>query len=306
MQIYLPIAEMSVNLFLLLGLGSTVGFLSGMFGVGGGFLMTPLLIFSGIPPTVAVASQANQLVASSISGVIAHRGQRRIDVPLSLALTVGGILGAAIGLWIFNEFSKRGQIDIIISLCYVTFLGTIGSLMLIESLSEILQSKNKEAQRLKRKKIPLWVQVLPLKMHFKNAQLRISVIPIIGLGAGIGVLTAIMGVGGGFILIPAMIYLLHIPTHIVIGTSLLQILIVAAFVTYTHAITNQSVDILLAFILMIGSVSGAQIGARVGNRLRSEHLRSLLAFLVLITAARLAFDLIATPSEYFSLNIERN
>lgn len=305
MQIYLPIAEISVNILLILGMGGAVGFLSGMFGVGGGFLMTPLLIFSGIPPAVAVATQVNQIVASSVSGTMAHWRRRGVDVKLGLVMTAGGVLGSALGVWIFNELSKLGQIDLIISLSYVTFLGIVGGMMFAESARAILRARRGQPLAVRRPGQHTWVHGLPLKMRFKRSKLYVSALPIIGIGAAVGILTAIMGVGGGFIMIPAMIYLLRVPTNVVIGTSLLQILIVTAFVTVAHALTTQSVDAVLAFVLMIGGVIGAQFGARAGQRLRGEQLRAMLALLVLGVCLRLAVDLVVTPDELFSLNVER-
>lgn len=305
MQIYLPIAEMSANMLLILGMGGTVGFLSGMFGVGGGFLMTPLLILMGIPPAVAVATQTNQIIASSVSGMMAHWRRGGVDIKLGFILIIGGLFGSAIGIWIFNKLNEQGQIDLVISLSYVTFLGTIGVMMLAESLRAIHNAKCGKSNDIKRPGQHNWVHGLPFKMRFKRAGLYISTIPIMAIGATIGLLTAIMGVGGGFIMIPALIYILRMPTNVVIGTSLFQILVVTCFVTFAHALTNQSVDIILALILMIGGVIGAQSGARAGQKLRGEQLRAMLALLVLAVCLRLTFDLIVTPHELFSLDIER-
>ncbi len=299
--IYLPIAELSVNLFVLLAMGGAVGFLSGMFGVGGGFLITPLLIFYNIPPAVAVATGANQVVASSFSGALAHLKRGTIDIPLGLMLLVGGMAGSALGVFVYSWLRELGQLDIVISILYVVFLGTIGTLMLAESLRALRRSSRGEDINLKRSGQHNWIHRLPWKMRFRRSKLYVSIIPVIGLGAAIGVLAGIMGVGGGFIIVPAMIYLLKVPTNVVIGTSLLQITMVAAFTTVIQASTNQSVDIVLGLILMVGGVIGAQYGVKVGQKLRGEQLRALLGALVLMVALRLAFNLFVTPSNIFTV-----
>ncbi|MGR3839148.1 MAG: sulfite exporter TauE/SafE family protein [Cognatishimia sp.] len=299
MQIYLPIAEVSVNAFLLLGLGGMVGVLSGMFGVGGGFLMTPLLFFIGIPPAVAVATEANQIVASSFSGVLAHFKRRTVDLKMGLVLLVGGLSGAALGVVIFNYLKSLGQVELLVQLCYVVFLGIIGGLMFVESLNALRRSKS-DAPAPKRKKRN-WIHALPFKMRFRVSGLYISVIPPVLVGMLVGVLSAIMGVGGGFIMVPAMIYLLGMPTKVVIGTSLFQIIFVTAFTTLLHATTNYTVDMALAVLLLVGGVIGAQIGAVIGTRLKAEQLRILLALLVLLVCGKLAMDLLIMPSELFTL-----
>ncbi len=299
MQIYLPIAEVSVNAFLLLGLGGMVGILSGMFGVGGGFLMTPLLFFIGIPPAVAVATEANQIVASSFSGVLAHLRRKTVDLKMGTVLLSGGLIGAALGVVIFNYLKSQGQVDLLVRLCYVVFLGVIGSLMFIESLNAIRKSR-KNAGPPKRKKHN-WVHGLPLKMRFRVSGLYISVIPPLMVGVLVGILSAIMGVGGGFIMVPAMIYLLGMPTKVVVGTSLFQIIFVTGFTTLLHATTNFTVDIALAVLLLVGGVIGAQIGTRLGTYLKAEQLRILLALLVIMVCAKLALDLLLEPSELFSI-----
>ncbi|MCH2249798.1 MAG: sulfite exporter TauE/SafE family protein [Cognatishimia sp.] len=299
MQIYLPIAEVSVNAFLLLGLGGMVGVLSGMFGVGGGFLMTPLLFFIGIPPAVAVATEANQIVASSFSGVLAHFKRRTVDLKMGCVLLVGGLTGAALGVVIFNYLKSLGQVELLVQLCYVIFLGIIGSLMFIESLNALRRS-SRNAAPVKRKNHN-WVHGLPFKMRFRVSGLYISVIPPLLVGLLVGILSAIMGVGGGFIMVPAMIYLLGMPTKVVIGTSLFQIIFVTAFTTLLHATTNYTVDMALAVLLLIGGVIGAQFGAVIGTRLKAEQLRILLAILVLVVCGKLAFDLLVMPSELFTL-----
>jgi uncharacterized membrane protein YfcA len=299
MQIYLPIAEVSVNAYLLLGLGGIVGILSGMFGVGGGFLMTPLLFFIGIPPAVAVATEANQIVASSFSGVLAHLKRKTVDLRMGTVLLIGGLLGAALGVFVFNYLKSLGQVDLLVKLCYVLFLGIIGALMFVESLNAIRKSK-KQASAPKRKHRG-WIHALPFKMRFRTSGLYISVIPPLIVGVCVGVLAAIMGVGGGFIMVPAMIYLLGMPTKVVVGTSLFQIIFVTAFTTLLHATTNFTVDMVLAVLLLVGGVIGAQIGTRIGTKLKAEQLRILLAVMVLAVCGKLAFDLLVMPTEVFSI-----
>ncbi len=300
MQIYLPIAEVSVNAFLLLGLGGMVGILSGMFGVGGGFLMTPLLFFIGIPPAVAVATEANQIVASSFSGVLAHLKRKTVDLKMGTVLLIGGLFGAAVGVQIFKALKEIGQVELLVTLCYVVFLGIIGSLMFMESLRSIRRSKGPHAKPAPRKQ-HTWVHGLPFKVKFRTSGLYISAIPPLLVGAFVGILAAIMGVGGGFIMVPAMIYLLGMPTKVVIGTSLFQIIFVTGFTTLMHATTNYTVDMALAVLLLIGGVVGAQIGTRIGIKMKAEQLRILLALLVLAVCGKLALDLLLEPSELFSL-----
>ncbi|MEL6958127.1 MAG: sulfite exporter TauE/SafE family protein [Pseudomonadota bacterium] len=300
MQVFLPIAEVSVNAFLLLGLGGAVGVLSGMFGVGGGFLMTPLLFFIGIPPAVAVATEANQIVASSFSGVLAHLRRKTVDLKMGTVLLIGGLVGAALGVVLFNYLKSLGQVDLLVRLCYVVFLGVIGGLMFLESLRAIRRSKRPNAGPPPRRKHGL-VHALPLKMKFRVSGLYISVIPPLLVGLSVGVLAAIMGVGGGFIMVPAMIYLLGMPTKVVVGTSLFQIIFVTAFTTLLHATTNYTVDIVLAVLLLVGGVIGAQIGTQIGVRMKAEQLRILLALMVLAVCGKLALDLLLTPAELYSL-----
>ena len=301
MQIYLPIAEISVNAFLLLGLGGGVGFLSGLFGVGGGFLMTPLLIFIGIPPAVAVATEANQIVASSVSGVLAHWRRAAVDFKMGGVLLVGGVIGSIGGVQLFAFLRGIGQIDLVISLCYVLFLGIIGGLMFIESVRAAIRSRKAIPTRVKH----TWVHRLPFKMRFRKSKLYISAIAPLVIGAMVGVLAAIMGVGGGFIMVPAMIYVLGMPTNVVVGTSLFQIIFVTATVTFLQSVQNQTVDVVLALLLLTGGVIGAQFGSRVGARLKGEHLRALLALMVLAVCAKLAFDLVTTPDDLFTVDIIR-
>lgn len=300
MQIYLPIAELSVDVLLLLGLGAAVGVLSGLFGVGGGFLMTPLLIFIGIPPPVAVASEANQLVATSITGVLAQWRRGGVDFKMGLVLLSGGIIGSALGVWIFRILRGIGQIDLAISLCYVVFLGLIGTLMAIESI-RALRRKQKGIPRRGKLHHHTWIHGLPFKMRFPKSRLYISAITPFCIGVLVGLLAAIMGVGGGFIMVPAMIYLLGMPTAMVAGTSLFQILFVVSTVTLLQSATNQTVDVILALLLLAGSVVGVQVGTRLGARLPSEQFRVLLAGLVLAVCAKLLFDLVATPDDLFTL-----
>ncbi len=304
MQIYLPIAEMSLNVFLLLGMGGVVGFLSGLFGVGGGFLMTPLLIFIGVPPAVAVGTEANQIVAASVSGVLAHWRRGNVDVKMGLVLLLGGFAGSTLGVMLFSFLRGVGQIDLVISLCYVVFLGTIGSLMLYESMRTMRRRRTAPGPRIKLHQ-HTWVHGLPLKMRFRKSKLYVSALLPFVVGVLVGVLSAIMGVGGGFIMVPAMIYLLGMPTAVVIGTSLFQIIFVTANVTFLQAYANQTVDVVLAVMLLIGAVIGAQFGARAGARLHGEELRGLLALMVLAVCGKLFFDLLVTPDDIYSLGVVR-
>jgi uncharacterized membrane protein YfcA len=300
MDIYLPIAEMSVNLFLLLGLGGVVGFLSGVFGVGGGFLMTPLLILLGIPPAVAVGTQASQILASSFSGTIAHMRRGNVDVRMGLVLVIGGLLGSAIGIWLFGLLRRLGQIDLSISLAYVLFLGVVGALMLVESVRAWLRMRARRSTFTKRHR-HLWLHGLPLKIRFHKSRLYISALMPFGLGVLAGILVAIMGVGGGFLMVPAMIYLIGMPTQMVVGTSLFQISFVTAATTLLHAANNQTVDVILALALIVGGVIGAQFGSSAGAHLRAEQLRLLLGLIVLAVCVKLGYDLIATPADLYSL-----
>ena len=299
MQVYLPIAEVSVSIFLLIGLGGIVGILSGLFGVGGGFLMTPLLFFIGIPPAIAVATEANQIVASSFSGALAHLRRKTVDLKMGWILVSGGLIGSGIGVQIFKVLRDLGQVELLITLCYVFFLGIIGSLMLWESVRALIRSNNNiRAVKIKRHN---WVHRLPLKIRFRTSNLYISCIPPFIIGALVGFLAAIMGVGGGFILVPVMIYIIGMPTKVVIGTSLFQIIFVTGFTTLLHSTQNYSVDALLALILLIGGVVGAQIGTRLGVYLKAEQLRILLSILVLAVCIKLGLELLIEPTELFSL-----
>jgi uncharacterized membrane protein YfcA len=300
MDIYLPIAEMSVNLFLLLGLGGAVGFLSGVFGVGGGFLMTPLLIFIGIPPPVAVGSEASQILAASVSGVQAHMRRGNVDVRMGLVLVAGGFVGSAFGVWLFGVLREIGQINLVISLAYVLFLGTVGILMFVESARAWFRMRGRRTGFTRRHR-HLWLHGLPFKMRFHRSRLYISAILPLCLGVLVGVLAAIMGVGGGFLMVPAMIYLIGMPTAVVVGTSLFQISFVTAVTTFLHAVNNQTVDIVLSLSLIVGSVIGAQLGVNASGRLRGEQLRVLLALIVIAVCAKLGYDLIAMPDDLYSL-----
>jgi len=261
MSIYLPIADTAINIFVLIGLGAGVGFLSGVFGVGGGFLMTPFLIFFGIPPIVAVGSQVNQMVATSFSGVIAHLRRGTVDIRMGVILAVGGFFGSWVGLVVFALLKKIGQVDIVIALSYVVFLGVVGGLMMIESLRSLRRRKR---GGLRKSHKHHGYTRLPWRLRFPRSRLYISVIPVISVGAGVGLLVSVMGVGGGFILVPAMIYVLEMPTNVVVGTSLFQITLVAANVTLLQSIELQSVDIVIALLLLAGGVVGAQYGTRIG------------------------------------------
>ena len=300
MHIYLPIAEMSVNIFLILGMGGAVGFLSGLFGVGGGFLMTPLLIFIGVPPPVAVGTEANQIVASSVSGVLAHWRRANVDFKMGFVLLLGGFVGSSLGVILFKYLQNLGQLDLVIKLSYVIFLGIIGFLMLWESSRTIIRSRSAAARRGKLHQHN-WLHGLPFKMRFRKSKLYISAILPFLIGATVGVLSAIMGVGGGFIMVPAMIYLLGMPTTLAIGTSLFQIIFVTANVTFLQALTVQTVDILLAVLLLTGAVIGAQFGSKYSVRMKGEQLRALLALLVLGVCVKMIFDLTVMPADLFSI-----
>lgn len=300
MYIYLPIAEVSMHIGVIIGLGGSVGFLSGMFGVGGGFLMTPLLIFLGVPPAIAVSTEANQIVASSVSGVIAHWRRGNVDFKMGGILLAGGVVGSSLGVLLFSILRDIGQIDLVIKLSYVIFLGLIGGLMLLESIRAILRTRQPGARRGKLHQHN-WLHGLPLKMRFRKSKLYISALLPFFLAAMVGVLSAIMGVGGGFILVPAMIYLLGMPTYVVIGTSLFQIIFVTANITVLQAVQTQTVDFVLAGLLLFGAVIGAQIGARFGARFKGEQLRGLLALMVLGVSVKLGIELITAPVDVFAV-----
>lgn len=304
MQLYLPVAEVSVNVYALLAIGGTVGFLSGLFGVGGGFLITPLLFFIGIPPPVAVATGANQVVASSISGVLTQLRRKAVDVPMGIVLTISGFAGSGIGVWVFRKMTALGQVDLFVQLSYVIFLGGIGLLMFQESLRARMRARRATVTP-RRKPAHGLNQRLPFRMKFRASGLYISVIPPALIGLLVGFLAAIMGVGGGFVMVPAMVYLLRMPGKVVVGTSLFQIIFVSAFTTMMHAVQFQTVDMMLALVLILAGVIGAQIGTRLQTRLKAEELRILLSLLVLAVAVKIALDLLIAPSDPFTVTAVR-
>jgi hypothetical protein len=301
MQIYLPIAELSVNALFILAMGGAVGFLSGMFGVGGGFLITPLLMFNGVSPLVAVATGANQVVASSVSGAVTQWRRGNVDIKLGCVMMAGGMAGSILGVQVVKELRQLGLSEIFIVLCYVTFLGIIGTLMVIESANAMLKARYGKPVATRTASHHSWIHGLPLKQRFHRSKLYISAIPPLALGAFVGLLSAVMGVGGGFLMVPAMIYLLRVPTSVVMGTSLFQTVFVAGFTTILHAWQNQTVDAVLALLLVAGGVIGAQFGVRAGQRLKGEQLRIILGAIVLLVGLRLAFDLVVRPDELFAI-----
>lgn len=301
MQIYLPIAEMPVNVLAILLLGGLTGILSGLFGVGGGFLATPLLIFIGVPPAVAVSSSANQIIAASFSGFLAHRRRKNVDIKMGFILLVGGFLGSSVGVSLFVLLQKSGQIDLVISLIYVFFLGTIGILMATESFKAILYKRRN--MPLPRKKKGNWFATLnlPLKVHFPVSNLEISALLPLAIGVVAGMLMSLMGIGGGLIMVPAMIYILRMPTSVVIGTSLFQVVFTSANVTLLQAINTHTVDIILALLMLTGSVVGAQFGMRLATVIPAEYQRASLAMLVLAIVAKLAFGMFVVPPSPFEI-----
>jgi len=301
MQIYLPVAELSLNAFLLLGIGLAIGFLSGMFGVGGGFIMTPLLIFLGVPPAVAVGTGASQVVAASVSSALAQWQRGNIDMQMGYFLIGGGVFGSITGVKILYALKQLGQLDLFVSLTYVILLGVIGALMLIESLRTLSATPGRAGGSARRAGQHTWIQRLPLKRRFPQSKLYISAIPPVAIGAFVGWLTAIMGVGGGFVMVPAMIYLLRMPTRMVIGTSTFQIVCITALTTVLQAVQNHSVDVALSVPLIVGGVVGAQYGVGFAERLKAEQLRAGLALLVLAVAVRMAMGLVVTPADTFSI-----
>ena len=302
MEIYLPVAEMSVPWIVMIALGLLVGFLSGMFGVGGGFLMTPLLVFCGIPSTVAVATTLSHVTASSMSGALSQWKKRAIDFSMAGVMLGGGLVGTLFGVWLFAVMRRQGQMDLIVSLTYVILLGSIGIIMLRESLASLKAFRSGVAVSRR----PLhrgWIQALPFKIRFRQSRLYISVIPPIAIGFFVGALSAIMGIGGGFIVVPAMIYILRMPTNVVMGTSLVQIIAITAVTTVLQATSNYAVDIVLALLLVSGGVVGAQLGVQVGAKLRGEQLRLGLAVVVLAVAIVLLVRLVAHPADVYSLTL---
>jgi uncharacterized membrane protein YfcA len=305
LQIYLPIAELSVNLFFLVGIGGAVGFLSGLFGVGGGFLLTPLLIFSGVPTSVAVASVTGQVVAASTSGALSHYRRGGIDLHLAMYLILSGILGAFGGVATFSILRANGQLDLVIAVGFVVLLGFVGTLMLQESVRALLKQRKGVVVRDRQPNQHSWIHGLPWRVRFKKSRLYISVLPVLLIGLFIGFVGSLLGIGGGFVMVPALVYLLRVPGNVVIGTSLAQVVAMMAATTIMHAVQSQSVDILLAFCLMVGGTAGAQFGAAAGQHLRGEQLRGLLALLVLAVAIRFGLSLVLTPSDVFSMAVAR-
>jgi uncharacterized protein len=300
-QIYLPIADLPVNIFLILAMGLAVGFISGMFGIGGGFLMTPLLIFLGISPAVAVASVTGHIAASSCSGAISYWRRRAIDLALAFMLLAGGILGTAFGVWLFTFLRGIGQLDITIGISYVLLLTAVGALMVSESVRSIIRTRQGKPVELRRPGSHAWFHGLPFKVRFKRSRIYVSAIPVSAIGFTIGFVGAVMGIGGGFLLVPMLIYFLRVPTATVIGTSMVLTLVTMASATVMHAATNHLVDALLAAILMVGGVIGAQFGARAGQKISGERLRLGLGLLVLAVGIRFAMQLVLMPDDVYTL-----
>lgn len=303
MDIYLPIANLSVNALVIVLLGGGVGLLSGMFGVGGGFLTTPLLIVYGIPPTVAAASAASQVTGASVSGVFAHVRRKGVDFKMGGVLVAGGLVGSVFGGWVFRLLQASGQIDTVIAIVYVVLLGSIGSMMAKEALGAIRATRLGLAPKARKRRHHPLVASLPLRTRFYRSGLYISPLAPLLLGFGVGILTILLGVGGGFILVPAMLYLLGMTTQVVVGTSLFQTLFVTAMATMVHATTTKAVDIVLAALLLLGSVAGAQVGARFAAKVKPEYLRLALAVIVLLVAGRIALGLGWRPDELYSVEV---
>jgi len=302
MEVYLPIAGISINVLFLAGLGCIVGFMSGLFGVGGGFIMTPLMMMAGIPPAVAAASDSNQIVAGAASGAFAHWRLRNVDFKMGCILLVGGLVGGTLGVQLVKLLRELGNIEFVMKLLYVIMLSLIGGLMFMESLSTIRRTRSRPAKSepQKKKKPSIWSR-LPLQTHFAQSNLRTSIIFPFLISCFVGALAALLGVGGGFIMVPAMIYVIGMPTIVAVGTDLFQIVLTTANITFQQALTNHTVDLLLAMILLIGSTVGAQLGARVGRLLRGEQIRILLATIVLLFAVKFILDLVLAPSNVISL-----
>jgi len=303
LQIYLPIADLPVNVFFILMVGIVVGFLSGMFGIGGGFLLTPLLILIGISPAVAVATVSSHITASSLSGVMAYWRRKALALALAAMLLAGALVGTAGGVWLIALLRAAGQLDLAIGLSYLTLLGIVGTMMVVESGRAIGRARRGQPAEIRRPGSHSWFHGLPLKLRFKQSKIYVSVIPVWVIGFVIGFLGGLMGIGGGFLLVPALIYLLRVPTSVVIGTSMMVTLVTMASATILQSITNKSVDVVLALILMVGGVMGAQFGARAGLKIRSEQLRLLLGLLILAVGLRFAFDLVVRPEDLFTLQI---
>jgi len=303
MSIYLPIAEINVNILIIVLIGAFVGGLSGLFGVGGGFLMTPLLIFLGIPPAVAVGTEAPHVLASSVSGVIAHWRKKNVDFKMGFFLLSGGIVGSTLGVNIFKILKNYGQIDVVIQFLFIIFLGLIGASMAFESARTTIRKYRTTSSIRTKLHQHSWIHGLPIKMRFHRSKLYISVIPPIFIGFIVGILSALMGIGGGFIMIPALVYILGMSTNVVVGTSLFQIIFVTANSTFFQSYLNQTVDIVLAALMIIGGVIGAQIGAMIGTKLKAEYLRGILAIIVLIVCIKIITDLTLKPSDIYSIGL---
>jgi len=300
-QVYLPIADLPVNIFVVFAMGIAVGFISGMFGIGGGFLMTPLLIFLGISPAVAVATVSSHIAASSFSGAITYWRRKALDLSLAAMLLIGGIGGTAAGVWLFTYLRALGQLDLTIALSYVLLLGSVGGLMVMEGVRAIIRSRHGKPVELRRPGSHTWFHGLPFKLRFKQSRIYVSSIPVVMIGFIMGFIGAIMGIGGGFLLVPMLIYFLRVPTNVVIGTSMVLTLVTMATATVLHSVTNHLVDVILALILMVGGVTGAQFGARAGQKMRGERLRLMLGVLVLAVGLRFAVDLVMTPDDFYSI-----
>lgn len=307
MQIYLPIAEIPVNVILILLLGLATGFLAGMFGIGGGFLATPLLMFIGIPPAIAVSTSANQIIASSVSGLLANLKKGNVDIKMGIFLIVGGMFGSTFGVSIFKLLQKTGQIDIVISFIYVLFLGSISIIMLADGIKTISAKKYnvvwEKKTNSRSKKFTNWIDGLPWKMYFPKSDITISALVPVVLSVGIGVLVALMGIGGGFIMIPAMIYILRMPSSIVVGTSLFQIIFIASNTTFLQAVSNNTVDIVLGFLMIISSSIGAQLGTRACHKVDADSLRSFLALLIFMVCLRIVYELLTTPQAMYVIEV---
>jgi len=299
--IYLPIADLAINIFLLFAMGLAVGFISGMFGVGGGFLMTPFLIFLGISPGVAVATVASHITASSFSGALSHWRRRAVDVAMSFILLSGGLVGTASGVWLFTKLRAIGQLDLLIGLSYLIMLTAVGGLMLAESVRAIVRARRQQFSSLRRSGAHTWVHGLPLKIRFRHSKIYVSVIPVWGIGYVIGLVGAVMGIGGGFLLVPMLIYFLRMPTATVIGTAAVLTTATMAVASVMHALTNHLVDAVLALVLMVGGVIGAQFGARAAQKMPAERLRLLLALLILAVGIRFGYELISRPAHLYSI-----
>jgi uncharacterized membrane protein YfcA len=300
-EIYLPIADLPVNVFLLLAMGLAVGFISGLFGIGGGFLMTPMLIFIGISPAVAVATSSTHIAASSFSGAVSYWRRNAIDFALAYMLLGGGISGTIMGVWLFTALRRLGQLDIVIGLSYLSLLLSVGAAMVAEGVQAMMRARQGKPVELRRPGSHIWIHGLPLKVRFKKSKIYVSAFPVAAIGLIMGFIGAILGVGGGFLLVPMLIYFLRVPTSVVIGTSMVLTLVTMASATILHAATNHQVDAVLALILMVGGVAGAQFGARAGQKMRSDRLRLLLGVLVLAVGVRFALDLIVAPEDLYMI-----